>query len=227
MTTENLGLWRKVEKTDLQFTKQVNQRGGYTAISPQYQLKQATAAFGPYGAGFGLESSEMDFRLYEIDGIVLHKAVFFYVLNGERHSFPITNAIEAVRTTQKGRWTDVDFAKKVETNTVSKALSKLGFNADVFMGMFEDGAYMQELTNELQIKKADDKDAELVRQRQEYDEWKQSELAAYQHLKTINALKTAYTGHVRKCERRKDEAGMKMFKLAYDNRLAELGGEQQ
>ena len=223
----NTDLWRKVEKTDLSFTKQVNQRGGYTAISPQYQLKQATAVFGPYGAGFGLQSSEMDYSLYQIDNIVIHKAVFFYVLDGQRHSFPITNAIEAARTTKNGRWVDVDFAKKVETNTVSKALSKLGFNADVFMGMFEDNAYMQELSNELQLKKADDKDAEKVRQRQEYEEWKQSELAVYAQLKTVNALKTAYTGHVRKCERRGDESGMKLFKTAYENRLAELGGDAQ
>jgi len=223
----NTDLWRKVEKTDLSFTKQVNQRGGYTAISPQYQLKQATAVFGPYGAGFGLQSSEMDYSLYQIDNIVIHKAVFFYVLDGQRHSFPITNAIEAARTTKNGRWVDVDFAKKVETNTVSKALSKLGFNADVFMGMFEDNAYMQELSNELQLKKADDKDAEKVRQRQEYEEWKQSELAVYAQLKTVNALKTAYTGHVRKCERRGDESGMKFFKTAYENRLAELGGDAQ
>jgi hypothetical protein len=220
-------LWRQVEKTDLSFTKTVNQRGGYTAISPQYQLKQATKVFGPYGSGFGLKSSDMDYRLYEIDGIVVHKAVFFYVFNGEEKSFPITNAIEAVRNTAKGRWFDVDFAKKVETNTVSKALSKLGFNADVFMGMFEDNAYMQELSNELQIKKADDKDAEKVRQRQEYEEWKQSELTVYAQLKTLNSLKTAYTGHVRKCERRGDESGMKLFKTAYENRLAELGGDLQ
>lgn len=220
--SENLDIWRKVEKTDLSFTRFVNQRGGYTAISPQYQLKIATQIFGPYGAGFGLESSEMDFSLYQIDNIVIHKAVFFYHHNGERFSFPITNAIEAARVTAKGRYVDVDFAKKVETNTVSKALSKLGFNADVFMGLFEDGSYIQELTNELEIKKADDKDAEKVRQRQEYEAWKQSELDIYPKLKTVNALKTAYTGHVRKCERRGDESGMKLFKTAYENRLAEL-----
>jgi disulfide oxidoreductase YuzD len=33
---------------------------------------------------------------------------------------------------------DTDFAKKVETDTLTKALSKLGFSADVFLSKFED-----------------------------------------------------------------------------------------
>lgn len=223
-----LKLWQAVEKTDLQFTKTVSQRGGYTAISPQYQLKCATEQFGSYGAGFGLESSDLDFSLFESTNIVIHKAVFFYVLDGERHSFPITNAIEAARTNKDGRrFVDVDFAKKVETNTVSKALSKLGFNADVFMGLMEDQSYLNELQNEIALQKADDKDAEIVSQRLEYDNWKQAELKVYASLNTINALKTVYTGHLRKCKRHNDEEGALMFKAAHDQRLAELGGNNE
>lgn len=222
----NLKLWDSVQKTDLAFTKHVNQRGGYTAISPQYQLKIATEQFGPYGAGFGLSESEFDFSLLEATGIVIHKSRFFYVLDGVRYEFPINNAIEAARTTKNGRFVDVDFAKKVETNTVSKALSKLGFNADVFMGMMEDQSYLHELQNELAMQKADDKDAEVIKQRLEYDEWKQKELAAYPELKTVNALKTVYTGHVRKAQRHNDNDALIQFKAAYEKRLAELENKQ-
>lgn len=218
----NLKLWSEVEKTDLQFTKPVNQRGGYTAISPQYQLKTATEQFGPYGAGFGLCETDFDFSLLESTGIVIHKARFFYVLDGKRHEFPISNAIEAAKTTKNGRYVDVDFAKKVETNTVSKALSKLGFNADVFMGLMEDRDYLQELSNEMALQKADDKDAAIVSQRLEYDQWKQSELAAYQHINTLNALQTVYTGHIRKAQRHNDNDGMLQFKQAHDKRKSEL-----
>lgn len=219
----NLKLWSAVEKTDLQFTKTVNQRGGYTAISPQYQLKCATEQFGPYGAGFGLCQSDLDFSLFDSTNIVIHKAVFFYVMNGERFEFPITNAIEAARTGKEGRrFVDVDFAKKVETNTVSKALSKLGFNADVFLGLMEDNSYLQELSNEIALQKADDKDAEIIKQRLEHEEWKAKSLATYQNLKTMNALDTVYKGHVRHCQRRNDNAGLLEFKNAYDTRKAEL-----
>lgn len=162
----NLDLWSSVEKTDTQHTKHVNQRGGYTAISPQYQLKQATDKFGPYGKGFGLSESNFDMSIYELDGVVIHKAVFFYVLDGTKELFPITNAIQAAKQTKNGKFVDVDFAKKVETNTVSKALSKLGFNADIFMGLFEDIDYLNELNNEMAVNKAVNKEEEKAKQAQ-------------------------------------------------------------
>lgn len=221
-----LKLWQAVEKTDLSFVKQVNQRGGYTAIAPQYQLMKATEQFGPYGAGFGLCASDFDFNLVESTNIVIHKAVFFYVIDGQRHEFPISNAIEFARVTKDGKKiVDVDFAKKVETNTVSKALSKLGFNADVFLGLMEDNSYLSELQNELAIQKADDKDAELVKQRLEHEEWRTKELATYPEIKTVTALKNIYTQHVRACQRRGDNEGMLMFKAAHDKRLSEIGNE--
>lgn len=218
----NLKLWSAVEKTDLQFTKTVNQRGGYTAISPQYQLMKATEQFGPYGFGFGLCQSDFDMSIFEATGIVIHKAVFFYMFEGKRCEFPLSNAIEAAKTTKNGRYVDTDFAKKVETNTVSKALSKLGFNADVFMGMMEDQSYLAELQNEIALQKADDKDAEIIKQRLDYDKWKQDELKVYSYLTTPTQLTTVYTGHVRKCKRHNDDAGILLFKVAYENRKAEL-----
>ncbi len=224
---QNLKLWKSVDTTDLTYTKHVNQRGGYIAISPQYQLKCATEQFGPYGAGFGLCVSEFDMSIFEATGIVIHKAMFFYMLDGQRYEFPLSNAIEAAKSTKSGRYVDTDFAKKVETNTVSKALSKLGFNADVFMGLHEDQSYIAELQNELAIQKADDKDAEIVRQRNEHEDWKQRELDTYQHLKTLTAVKNAYTAHARACKRRNDEEGMKAFKRQHDSRLLELGGKNE
>jgi len=222
MENNNLAIWDQVEKTDLAYAKKVNQRGGYTAISPQYQLKQATKVFGSYGKGFGLSESDFDISLFESLGVVMHKAKFFYVQDGERVEFPISNAIQATTGAGDKKRVDVDFAKKVETNTVSKALSKLGFNADVFMGMFEDNQYMQELSNEMAMKKADDKDAEQAKQAREYDEWKLKELESYQHLKSLNALKNAYTAHIRKCQRVGDEQGVKQFTKAKDARKQEL-----
>jgi hypothetical protein len=222
MSKENLSIWSQVEKTDFTHTKKVNQRGGYTAVSPQYQLKEATKVFGSYGKGFGLSESDFDMSLFESLGVVMHKAKFFYLSEGERVEFPITNAIQATTGSGDKKRVDVDFAKKVETNTVSKALSKLGFNADVFMGMFEDNQYMQELSNELAVKKSEDKDAELAKQAREYDEWKLKEIESYQHLSSLNALKNAYTAHIRKCQRVGDEQGVKQFTKVKDARKQEL-----
>lgn len=225
MESNNLSIWNQVEKTDLSYAKKVNQRGGYTAISPQYQLKQATKVFGSYGKGFGLSESDFDMSLFESLGVVMHKAKFFYVQDGGRVEFPISNAIQATTGAGDKKRVDVDFAKKVETNTVSKALSKLGFNADVFMGMFEDNQYVQELNNELTIQKAEDKEQEAIKQAREYDEWKLKELESYQHLNSLNALQNAFTAHIRKCQRMNDDKGIKQFTKAKDQRKGELSND--
>jgi hypothetical protein len=222
-TEKNSQLWESVEKTDRNFTKTVAQRGGYTSICPQYQLGEATKVFGPYGKGFGLSVSKLDMALFESIGLVVHNAVFFYVLDGERCEFPINNAIEAKKTTKNGPYVDVDFAKKVETNTVSKALSKLGFNADVFMGLFDDVEYLRELDAELSVKNADQQDKEIEQKILEHEQWKEKELSCYEHLKTAVALNTAYTGHIRRCQRRNDTAGVNAFTKAFEARMAQIG----
>jgi hypothetical protein len=43
---------------------------------------------------------------------------------------------------------DDNFAKKIETDALTKAISKLGFNADIFMGKFDDARYVNEMNIE-------------------------------------------------------------------------------
>jgi hypothetical protein len=43
---------------------------------------------------------------------------------------------------------DDNFAKKIETDALTKAISKLGFNADIFMGKFDDVRYIEEMKKE-------------------------------------------------------------------------------
>ena len=42
MSKNNMALWNSVCETDPQFTKSVNQRGGFTAIGAQSQIMKAT-----------------------------------------------------------------------------------------------------------------------------------------------------------------------------------------
>lgn len=141
---ENLKLWHLVEKTNPKYTKKANVKGNnITAISPQYQIKNVTEQFGSYGKTWGFKSLEFDYTLVDNLGLVVLHAVFFYP-DGE---FPIKNAqnvfIDNARTK-----IDDNFAKKLETDTLTKAISKLGFNADIFMGLFEDVKYLAEVTKE-------------------------------------------------------------------------------
>jgi len=219
---DNLKLYKSVETPDMAFVKKVNMRGGFTNIDAQYLIKLATEKFGPYGKGFGLCKSELDHSLLESVGVVTHSATFFYVLDGERSEFPINNAIQA--KTPKGFF-DVDFAKKVETNTLGKALSKLGFASDVYMGKFDDQDYVQEKANEQSLAKADDKDAEVIRQREEWREWKEKELAAMALIPNAESLKTVYTGYIRKIQRKGDNDALKAFEAKYQECLSNMGAK--
>ena len=142
--TDNLALWHRVEKTDPNHTKQANVGGNrITAIAPQYQILNATKEFGSYGATWGFSEIVHDYTLADKFNIVEIRATFFY----PKGEFPITSSIKMYRDNALTK-VDADFAKKLETDTLTKALSKLGFNADVFMGRYDDVKYMEEVKKE-------------------------------------------------------------------------------
>lgn len=51
---------------------------------------------------------------------------------------------------------DMEASKKSLTDAIKKCLSMLGFNADIFLGMFDDREYVEALKIEEDIKKSDD-----------------------------------------------------------------------
>ena len=152
---QNLKLWKSVEKTPPDMTKLVAfGKRKYTTIDPQWQLRVATALWGPYGHRWGMRN--LDCKVVEThDGDekgrflvsnVFLKAEFFYPVDGKEASFQVVND-------DRFRAGD-DTTKKLITNTRSKALSWLGFSADVFLGKFDDTAYVEGLK-----KKFGDQDA--------------------------------------------------------------------
>lgn len=142
--SDNLELWHKVEKTNPKYTKSANVRGNkITSIAPQSQIMNVTEEFGVYGRTWGFRKLNLDYTLAETFGLVVLNAVFFFP-DGE---FEIKNSINIWTDNAKTR-IDADFAKKIETDTLTKAISKLGFNADIFMGKFDDVKYLAEVTKE-------------------------------------------------------------------------------
>ena len=139
---DNMKLWNSVCTTDPQYTKRVNQRGGFTAIGAQSQIMEATKMFGPFGQGFGV--SDERFTSFDMEGLCLYQATLWYKFRfniGDIREFPIHSSI---KYSVNGR-VDDDFAKKVATDALTKGLSKLGFNADVFLGLFDDNKYVNQL----------------------------------------------------------------------------------
>lgn len=182
----NMKIWQSVCKTDSEYTKKVNQRGGYTAIDATYQQMKATELFGSYGLGWGLREIAYDFTLFEATKMVLCHAVFFYKLDGVEASFPISNAISAMLGAAKP---DEDFCKKLETNTISKALSRLGFSADVFLGLFDDQEYIAQLKTEEAIAKAEDKDAEIAAKKKEVNDYVLRQIETIKNAVSVNEVK--------------------------------------
>lgn len=142
--SNNLELWHRVEKTNPKYTKSANVRGNkITSIAPQFQIMNVTSEFGVYGKTWGFKKLDLDYTLSETFGLIVLNAVFFFP-DGE---FEIKNSINIWTDNAKTR-IDSDFAKKIETDTLTKAISKLGFNADIFMGKFDDVKYLAEVTKE-------------------------------------------------------------------------------
>jgi len=137
----NLELWDTVQTTDPQYTKRVNQRGGFTAIAAQSQIKRATEVFGIMGHGWGVEDEK--FTTVEGTTMVLYTANLWYKFDTRAGAIPIHSSI---KYGANGRYDD-DFAKKVATDALTKGLSKLGFNADVFMGLFDDNKYVNDVAS--------------------------------------------------------------------------------
>ena len=142
MMTDNLALWNAVEETDMAYTKPLNFGAKLTAIDPTYQSRLATEVFGPYGYGWGIRDA--DYSIHEMTygservPVVVLKATFFWLDDaGNEHLFPVI--VDGMAKAND------DVMKKLMTSAKSKALSFLGFNADVYLGKFDDSAYVKDL----------------------------------------------------------------------------------
>lgn len=132
--TDNLAIWNAVSETDPNHTKQVNQRGGFTSISAQYQVMQATKQFGPIGIGWGYVAGLPFFH-----DTLCFVPVTLWHGNRENTFGPIAGCEE---WKDKNGRVDSDASKKATTDAITKLLSQLGFNADVFMGRYDDNKYV-------------------------------------------------------------------------------------
>lgn len=151
---DKLAIWNAVEKTDPDSTKKVTFGRTFTAIDAHSQIKAATEQFGPVGQGWGYETQ------YGFQGIgdrhlmVWCDLVLWWCPAGEwegiktpgyHRQFGPVRGMALLTAKDKEKLPDNDASKKAMTDALTKALSHLGFNADVFLGKFDDNKYVQEL----------------------------------------------------------------------------------
>ncbi|MEQ5167433.1 hypothetical protein ABN211_01715 [Proteus terrae] len=197
--SNNLHIWKRVQRTDPRFTKPLEGVGfAGTSINSNYMIMRATEIFGPIGEGWGYEVLEEKF----IDGKPLVEPVldernkqvatrflrdgdgslfceqnhsikirFWYIIECEtRGEFESYGATPYRYQTNYGIRVDSEVIKKSLTDAIKKALSMLGFSSDVFMGMHDNPEYLASNKLEFEIKNASEKAEDITRIRKELDE---------------------------------------------------------
>ena len=88
------------------------------------------------------------------------KIKFWFVLDGQRGEIEQYGCTRYLYKSKFGTTTDGEAPKKSLTDAIKKSLSMLGFSADVFLGLFDDTAYVDALKADERVEAAVDKIAE-------------------------------------------------------------------
>ncbi|MEY0875214.1 hypothetical protein [Providencia manganoxydans] len=195
----NMHIWQQVQRTDPRFTKPLA-GVGYTgtSINGTYMVMRATEIFGPLGTGWNYEVLESEFidgmplsepiydeknkyigarYLRDANGSLFceqhHsiKILLWYLIEGEVRGEIISYGATKFRyKSNNGLVTDIEVYKKSLTDAIKKALSMLGFSADVFLGMHDNPEYVASNKLEYEIKAATDNAEDVTRVRKELDD---------------------------------------------------------
>lgn len=155
----NMELWNKVSTPNPKYTKEFNRGGGFkgTATNTQYAIMRATELWGPNGKGWGLVINHEKFiegAPIVIDGgkvcneiiHIVRGFVWYLDADGKR----IETSEQYGQTTFVGKnkygpFTDEEAPKKSVTDLMLKCMSLLGFSADIFLGLWDDNKYVNDV----------------------------------------------------------------------------------
>jgi hypothetical protein len=151
--SETLALWDGVCRTDPAFTKPFNRGFRGTATNATYLARKATEIFGPCGIGWGVKV--LDERVLDgAEGDKVHRVhiELWYKWQGETGRVEHYGQTMLAGRYKSGPFTDEEAPKKSLTDAMTKALSLLGFAADVHLGLYDDNKYVAELKAEFKAK---------------------------------------------------------------------------
>ena len=235
----NLKLWDSVKTTEVKYTKKA-QKGQhhFTSITPMSQFKKATEQFGVQGIGWGIKIGSEIFTEQEIGSTKLlnYDAILYFIYEGQKGEIPVHATEKLCYQTQGANGymkIDDEVRKKVVTNAKTKGLSELGFNADIFMGQFDDPNYVDYIAYEQSINQAEDKQEEIKTKIEEFNIWCKKECSCYAAIKSKKTLDFLLAGHKQKLQGRcrllnLDEiAYTKGFTKAYDDQLTIINGDKK
>lgn len=224
MSEQNMQIWSKVDKTDTRFTKKAKVNGqDITSLSGTAMVMKATELFGPVGIGWGWRIVEERFdeghEIFVGEGDkracigreIGHtvKIALWFMQEDKRGEIEQYGCTRYQYKTSYGMTTDGEAPKKSLTDAIKKALSMLGFSADVFLGLFDDQDYVQQLQAEQAIELAEDRDAEIERQKQERLDYIKSVVETMQGAQSMQELKKLHDHAVRRLTARNDDTAIK------------------
>lgn len=141
--------YKSVAKTNPKFVKNQSVGGRkITTIDPQSQTETATEKWGLYGKKWGVKDISFATRMYGTTELMTLTGTFWFP-EGE---FPYSVSDKSFYISAKGKdIIDVDIEKKLLTSFKSKCLSLIGFNSDIFLGLFDDANYVNEMWGEFTL----------------------------------------------------------------------------
>lgn len=224
----NMRIWEQVDKTAPSATKKAKVGGqDITSLNGTAMIMKATEIFGPVGIGFGWEVIEERFDkgppimageggAVQIGQNLQHtvRIKFWFKQDGERGEFESYGCTPFSYKSTYGVTTDGE-AKKSLTDAIKKALSMLGFSADVYLGLFDDANYVEQRKDEELVEKAEDKQVELDRQQQERLDYIKSVIETMAGAQSAQELKKIHDIAVRKLTTRKDPKGVERISLEW------------
>lgn len=166
MVQKNRKVWDVVSRTDPEFTKPVSKGNfSFTAIDGYYSVLRATELWGPFGQGWGYTLEHETISIWKNQHIAKVVLTLWYMAKTDTGTDttyqrvecgPVIAMNEITRITSQGReQVDEEAFKKATTDALTKALSYLGFSADVFLGAFDDNRYVEQRKNEVAAKRAE------------------------------------------------------------------------
>jgi hypothetical protein len=145
MTANNMILWDSVAKSDPKSLKPVSFGARkFTAIDPHYQVRAMTKEFGKIGDGWGWNST-MEFINFSNGDTACVAHISIWTVDRSCVYGPFTGC-RTFFNSKKER-TNEDAPKMAITDGLTKAISHLGFNADVFLGTMDGNKYTADTNN--------------------------------------------------------------------------------
>jgi len=131
----NLELWNKVQKTPKEYMKRVAYgKRKFISIDATFRKKNATAMWGSYGDKWGLSALKWSTTIVDDKTILNLDALFFYPMPNKENHYTVSFEVSSDMPLTVGG----ECRKKLRTDVLTKALADLGFNADVYLGHYDD-----------------------------------------------------------------------------------------